>query len=152
MAKTNRLTINQHHNIATRLWLDLSWGIVALVIFPFGPMNAWAGETGKQDFDQYCARCHGKDGKGQGDFVTPGVKPSDLTKLTRINGGVFPEEKVYQSIDGRAEIPTHARFENMPFWGANFQEKGKEFTPESEAKVKERISNIVSYIQSLQEN
>jgi hypothetical protein len=149
MTKTNRLTIDPYHDITARLRAGL--GIVALVILALGTMNARAGETGKQDFDQLCARCHGKDGKGQGDFVAPGAKPTDLTKLARSNGGVFPREQVYQSIDGRDDIPAHSRFKNMPFWGANLQQEGKEFTAESEAKVKERISNIVSYIESMQE-
>jgi hypothetical protein len=39
----------------------------------------------------------------------------------------------------------------MPFWGTTFHQEGKEFTPESEAKAKERISKIVGYIQSIQE-
>jgi hypothetical protein len=39
----------------------------------------------------------------------------------------------------------------MPFWGTTLQQQGKEFTPESEAKVKARISNMVSYIKSIQE-
>jgi hypothetical protein len=82
--------------------------------------------------------------------VIPGIKPPDLTKLTRNNRGVFPAEEVYQSIDGRAGIPAHSRLD-MPFWGTVFQERGKEFTPESEAKAKERISNIVSYIKSIQQ-
>lgn len=130
----------------------LSPSTVALVVFAFSAMNVWAEATGKQDFEQNCASCHGKDGKGHGEalYVIPGIKPPDLTKLTGNNGGVFPAEQVYQSIDGRAGIPSHSRFD-MPFWGTNFQQEGKEFTPESEAKVKERISKLVSYIKSIQE-
>jgi hypothetical protein len=126
--------------------------IVALLVYGFSAMNVWAATTGKQDFEENCASCHGKDGRGQGEalYVIPGIKPPDLTKLTRNNRGVFPAEEVYQSIDGRAGIPAHSRLD-MPFWGTVFQEGGKEFTPESEAKAKERISNIVSYIKSIQQ-
>lgn len=108
--------------------------------------------TGKQDFEQNCATCHGKDGRGHGETVRviPGIKPADLTELAKRNGGVFPAQRVYESIDGRSGIPAHSRFD-MPFWGTAFQQEGKEFTPESEAKVKARISNIVSYIKSIQE-
>ena len=53
-----------------------------------------------------------------------------------------------QLIDERAS-PSHERFD-MPFWGVEMQEQGKEFTPESNAKVKARIDAIVKYIQSLQ--
>jgi mono/diheme cytochrome c family protein len=126
--------------------------IVALFVFGASAMNIWAATSGKQDFEQNCASCHGKDGMGHGEalYVIPGIKPPDLTKLSRNNRGVFPAEEVYQSIDGRAGIPGHSRLD-MPFWGTVFQEGGKEFTPESEAKAKERISNIVSYIQSIQQ-
>jgi hypothetical protein len=126
--------------------------IVALLIFAVGKTNLWADTTGRQDFDQNCASCHGKDGRGHGEalYVIPGIKPPDLTKLTRNNGGVFPAERVYQSIDGRAGIPAHSRID-MPFWGTTLQQEGKEFTPESEAKVKARILNMVSYIKSIQE-
>lgn len=130
----------------------VSASIVALLVSTFSAINVCAGTTGKQDFAQNCASCHGKDGKGHGEalYVIPGIKPPDLTGLTRKHGGVFPSDQVYQSIDGRAGIPSHARYD-MPFWGTNFQQEGKEFTPESEAKAKERISNIVSYIKSIQE-
>jgi Cytochrome c len=126
--------------------------IVALLVCGFSAMNVGAATTGKQDFEENCASCHGKDGRGQGEalYVIPGIKPPDLTKLTRNNRGVFPAEDVYRSIDGRAGIPAHSRLD-MPFWGTVFQEGGKEFTPESEAKAKERISNIVSYIKSIQQ-
>ncbi len=126
--------------------------IVVLMLSGFGAMNVWAGTTGKQDFEQNCASCHGKDGKGHGEalYVIPGIKPPDLTELSRNQGGVFPADRVYQSIDGRSGIPSHTRFD-MPFWGTSLQQEGKEFSPESEAKVKERISNVVSYIRSIQE-
>ncbi len=123
-----------------------------MLVFAAGATNLRADTTGKQDFEQNCASCHGKDGKGHGEalYFIPGVKPPDLTKLSGNNGGVFPAERVYQSIDGRAGIPAHSRID-MPFWGTTLQQEGKEFTPESEAKVKARISNMVSYIKSIQE-
>jgi hypothetical protein len=82
-------------------------------------------------------------------YVIPGIKPTDLTRLTIGNGGVFPAKRVYESIDGRAGIPAHSRID-MPFWGTTLQQPGKEFSPESEAKVRARISNMVTYIKSIQ--
>jgi hypothetical protein len=38
----------------------------------------------------------------------------------------------------------------MPFWGVNFQQEGKEFTPASEARAKARIDALVAYIESIQ--
>jgi mono/diheme cytochrome c family protein len=124
----------------------------ALLLFLSCAASARAETSGKQDFEQNCASCHGKDGKGGGEalYVIPGIKPPDLTRLSKNNGGVFPAEQVYQSIDGRSGIPAHSRID-MPFWGTTLQEEGKEFSPESEAKVKARISNMVAYIKSIQE-
>jgi mono/diheme cytochrome c family protein len=127
------------------------FGVLALSVFAFGATNVRANPTSRQDFEQNCASCHGKDGTGNGEalYFLHGVKPPDLTTLTKRNGGVFPAERVYQSIDGRAKITAHSRID-MPFWGTTMQEEGKEFTPESEAKVKARISGMVSYIESIQ--
>ncbi len=107
--------------------------------------------SGKQDFDNHCAPCHGLNGKGNGPElkVLPDIHPSDLTKITLKNGGVFPRQKVADMIDGRKTIPSHKRFD-MPFWGVDFQQEGKEFTPESEAKAKARIAALVDYVEALQ--
>jgi mono/diheme cytochrome c family protein len=102
--------------------------------------------SGKQDFMNHCAPCHGNDGKGNGPELK--VLP-DLPNITLKNGGVFPREKVADMVDGRKAIPSHKRFD-MPFWGVNFQQEGKEFTPESEAKAKARIDALVNYVESIQ--
>jgi mono/diheme cytochrome c family protein len=107
--------------------------------------------SGKQDFINHCAPCHGDDGKGNGPElkVLPDIHPTDLTNITLKNGGVFPVQKVADMIDGRKSVPSHKRFD-MPFWGVNFQQEGKEFTPASEARAKARIDALVAYIESIQ--
>jgi mono/diheme cytochrome c family protein len=107
--------------------------------------------SGKEDFMNHCAPCHGDNGKGNGPElkVLPDIHPTDLTKISLKNGGVFPTQKVMDMVDGRKVIPSHKRFD-MPFWGVNFQQEGKEFTPESEAKAKARIEALVDYIKSIQ--
>ncbi len=124
-----------------------------VVVLGFG---LWAGpaaaQTGKQDFDKYCAGCHGPGGKGNGteSYVMPPTPPPDLTQLAKKNRGVFPFDEVVEIIDGRKNIPTHARIQ-MPFWGVVMQKEGKEFSPESDAEVKRRITALAKYIESLQE-
>jgi hypothetical protein len=81
--------------------------------------------------------------------VVPGVAPSDLTTLAKRNGGVFPFQQTVDAIDGRKGIPSHKRFD-MPFWGVTMQTQGKEFTPESDARVKGRINALARYIESMQ--
>jgi mono/diheme cytochrome c family protein len=126
--------------------------LLGALMYTFPTPNADAASTGKQDFDANCASCHGFDGKGHGQalYVIPQVKPPDLTVLTKTNGGVFPTDRVYKSIDGRNGIPSHERFD-MPFWGTTFQREGQEFTPTSEAAARARIMKIVDYIKSIQE-
>jgi len=121
-------------------------------IAPPPPPDAHQIAAGKADFVKHCAPCHGKDGKGHGPETNliPGIKPADLTKISRKNGDVFPFQQVEDTIDGRKKIPSHERFD-MPFWGVNFQEEGKEFSPASEAKSKARIDAIIGYIETIQQ-
>jgi mono/diheme cytochrome c family protein len=114
--------------------------------------NALAQSGGKADFEHNCASCHGADGKGHGPalYVIPQVKPPDLTLLSQRNGGKFPADAVYRTIDGRDTLPSHKRFD-MPFWGTTFQREGQEFTPASEKEVEARIMAIVSYIKTIQQ-
>jgi mono/diheme cytochrome c family protein len=110
-----------------------------------------SAQSGKLDYDQYCADCHGPkaDGKGTSHMLSPEYPPPDLTHLAQKNGGKFPFDRVVSIIDGRERIPSHARIE-MPFWGVTMQEPGKEFTPKSNAKVKARIGAIAKYLETLQ--
>jgi len=139
--------------------------MLSFAIAVIRPATTWAQESpdvyhpaseehptsGKQDFDNHCAPCHGVDGKGHGPElnVLPDIHPSDLTTISLKNGGVYPRQKVQDMVDGRKAIPSHKRFD-MPFWGVNFQQEGKEFTPESEAKAKARIDALVDYVETLQ--
>jgi mono/diheme cytochrome c family protein len=118
---------------------------------PFQPANEDKPTTGKADFMKHCAPCHGDNGKGHGPEVNliPGIHPSDLTNIAMKNGGVFPRQEVEDMVDGRKAVPSHQRFD-MPFWGVNFQQSGKEFTPESEARAKARIAALADYVESIQ--
>lgn len=110
-----------------------------------------AAESGAQTYQHNCADCHGSTGQGNGPEVNiiPGIKPPDLTLLSKRHGGKFPFQEVEDWIDGRKGIPSHKRFD-MPFWGVDLQEPGKEFTPASEAQVKARIDAVVHYVESIQ--
>jgi mono/diheme cytochrome c family protein len=126
---------------------------IAVVMFAIGLwVGTSAAQTARQDFDKYCAGCHGPGGKGNGTegYVMPPTPMPDLTQLAKRNGGVFPLGQVVDVIDGRKNIPSHARIQ-MPFWGVVMQKEGKEFTPESDAEVQRRITALAKYIESLQE-
>lgn len=102
---------------------------------------------GKTSYRIYCRNCHGKDGKGDGSIADLlKIPPSDLTQLTARNGN-FPDDLIYQVIDGRQEIKGHGRRE-MPIWGIAFQSTDRDSDQEEE--VRQRILDVVTYIKSIQ--
>ncbi len=154
MIRPSFLSLNAKANAAiSSAALLLTLAIAAGPVFAQAeaPAGAKVVAAGKADYLENCADCHGKSGQGGGPNmnVIPRMNPANLTTIAARNGGTFPAQQVADSIDGRAQVPSHKRFD-MPFWGVKFQEEGKEFTPESEAKAKARIDAIVAYIKTLQ--
>lgn len=81
-------------------------------------------DIGKDEYDGSCAVCHGITGKGDGSLKLLLVKRvPDLTLLAKNNNGVFPFDRVYQTIDGRQEqdirVPRFARNAGL---GSRFQQ------------------------------
>ena len=109
---------------------------------------------GKQDFETYCASCHGESAHGDGpvaEFIA--IEAADLTKLARKNGGKFPAERVKEIIDGRREVKVHGP-RDMPVWGDRFDDEANfpGFRPEDrEIVVRERVAQLTSYLEMLQE-
>ncbi|MGY6410056.1 MAG: c-type cytochrome [Alkalilacustris sp.] len=72
--------------------------------------------SGRALYAENCAVCHGTGGRGDGPaaegFTPP---PSDLTLLSRNNGGVFPLVAVMSYIDGYTRDERSA---GMPAFGA----------------------------------
>lgn len=109
---------------------------------------------GAYEYRTYCASCHGADGKGNGMMASMlKVWPSDLTILSKTNGGDFPHDRLTQLIDGRAEIMAHGA-RDMPVWGDWFNRQvahqqlfGGELV---DVIVKGRIESLLTYLQSLQ--
>jgi hypothetical protein len=77
------------------------------------------------------------------------IEPADLTQIRKKNGGEFPFWHVYKVIDGREEVKEKGP-RVMPVWGAEFQKEAGASTPDVEAAVRERILNLVHYVQSIQ--
>jgi len=126
---------------------------IVLILVVAANVQTAAAQSGIQDYQNYCAECHGLGGKGDGPSrltIPMNPPPNDLTVMARNNGGKFPFDRVVDSIDGRKNIPSHARLQ-MPFWGTTLQKPGKEFTPESDADVKRRIDSMARYVESIQQ-
>jgi mono/diheme cytochrome c family protein len=105
--------------------------------------------AGKPAYERNCAVCHGREGKGDGGAASVlTVKPTDLTQISKNNGGNFPFWRVYGVIDGREEVKGHGT-RDMPIWGDTFRME----TPSSsmaQSQARGRILELVYYLQSIQ--
>jgi mono/diheme cytochrome c family protein len=135
-------------------WYPLLAGVLLMALIGVSaPASAQKGPTGADEFHNSCAVCHGEDGRGGGPLAKVlTVKPADLTQLAKRNDGVFPIDRVSETIDGRRQLGAHGTRE-MPVWGSRYElEVGRQYGPYgSEALVKTRIHVLVRYLQSIQE-
>jgi mono/diheme cytochrome c family protein len=78
------------------------------------PITRTSPSSGREMYKSYCAVCHGTDGKGNGPAASAlKVAPSDLTTLSKNNGGKFLALKVSSTIRGESNLPAHGSKE-MP--------------------------------------
>ncbi|MBL8188523.1 MAG: cytochrome c [Acidobacteria bacterium] len=79
-------------------------------------------DRGQQLFQQYCASCHGVDGKGGGPVAASLKNPiPDLTMIEK-RDGKYDQLKVQNIISGEYEIAAHGK-KDMPVWGYIFKQK-----------------------------
>lgn len=110
-------------------------------------------DIGKREYDNNCAVCHGRDGKGGGSYAELLKRsPPDLTALSKRNGGVFPMARVYEVIEGAG--PGHGG-RDMPIWGQDYSVKAAEYfidVPyDREAYIRSRILALAEYLNRLQD-
>lgn len=126
-------------------------GLVGSMFFAVSGVNADPSEWAKADYMNYCAACHGADGAGNGPVADQlKGKPSDLTVLSKNNGGNFPYQQVYRVIDGtwnQGSLRAHGSDE-MPIWGDVFRRKAS--SEHGYMETKGRIMTIIQYMESLQ--
>lgn len=120
---------------------------------------AWAQPTnadlGQLEYEANCASCHGVTGKGEGRmkaFLTKA--PTDLTTLSKRYGGAFPNQMVWEIIDGRtsSNIGPHGNRE-MPVWGAAFRTQALQYpgmSAQPEWYVRGRIVALLDYLARIQ--
>lgn len=103
--------------------------------------------AGAELFRIYCASCHGTTARGDGPVASSMTrKPADLTELAKRNGGLFPSELVFRTIDGKQPVRGHGG-PDMPVWGDAFARSRAGSDP---AKVKQMIESLVDYLESIQ--
>jgi mono/diheme cytochrome c family protein len=101
--------------------------------------------NGKAMFMEYCAACHGKDGKGNGPAAPALTKaPADLTQLSIHNSGKYPDVRVSRYIEGVDTVQAHGT-RDMPIWGDVFKSLNRD-----PAAATMRVSNLTDYVRSLQ--
>lgn len=100
--------------------------------------------SGQQMYKDYCAACHGATGKGDGpaaDLLK--TAPPDLTTMAKRNNGKFPADHFVAVLHFGTPAPAHGTAD-MPIWGPLFRTQ----TP---SVTELRISNLESYVESIQQ-
>ncbi len=130
--------------------------VSALILMPWAsrtqdkPTTAVPADiaSGKLTYKDYCAACHGVDGRGHGpaasELKTP---PANLRTLAIRHDGKFPEDYVARVVrSGDPSFSAHGS-SDMPIWGPVFSmlENGDELG------VRRRIKNLCDYLASIQD-
>jgi mono/diheme cytochrome c family protein len=112
-----------------------------------GPVVEIASESGDYLYRTYCASCHGPDARGDGILASSlRVRPADLTRFAKRNGGRFDADKLARLIDGRKDVKGHGS-SDMPVWGDAFKRASERY---SEKSVEARIDALVEHLERLQ--
>jgi mono/diheme cytochrome c family protein len=101
--------------------------------------------SGGSLYRAFCASCHGSSGHGDGPVADLGPRPSDLTRLSARNAGVFPRADVRATLEGTRRAPGHETA-LMPNW----REVLRKVERSDERTIAARIEALVSHVESLQ--
>lgn len=125
---------------AGKISADQATSQVVLTISKTSPTN------GKVMYANYCAECHGMDGRGNGPVASElRTPPSDLTLQSRNNHGRYPQTHIAAVLEFGTRPQVH-RTALMPVWGPIL---GK-MDQANPAETMLRINNLSRYVESLQ--
>ncbi|MEI6668873.1 MAG: c-type cytochrome [Acidobacteriota bacterium] len=101
--------------------------------------------NGSDVYKEYCAVCHGTDGKGKGPAAVAlkGTMP-DLTLLAKNAKGASPTVAIETAITGKGKLIAAHGTADMPMWGAVFN------SMYGEGGARARLTNLIAYIETLQ--
>jgi hypothetical protein len=133
----------------TEFWCGL--GVVAMLLCPALVRAADKDVTeGHKYFVQYCASCHGTDGKGNGPVASAlSRQPANLRMLSDKYGLPLPGYRLAQVIDGRDTVRAHGSRE-MRVWGERLYVVGD--VNRGEMEVGEIIGKIIAYLNTIQDH
>lgn len=107
-------------------------------------------DVGRDYYLQYCAVCHGQEGRGDGEYaLLLKMPPPDLTTIAERRGGDFPSLEIADIIDGRKTLRAHGTSE-MPVWAERFGEE-RPSGQGGAAGLGGRTYVIVDYLRSIQQ-
>jgi len=109
------------------------------------PAKPTVAVDGKTLYHDYCAVCHGVDGKGAGPAAAA-LKPvpSDLTQIARRNNGRFDDERMLRILTGQERVTAHGDQE-MPAWGTIFNNMNS-----NPGMAQTRIHALLQYLDEMQ--
>lgn len=147
------------HSISVRVFLvaAISVGAISMAHAQKSDLAMQNFDRGKYEYEAHCAVCHGLTGMGDGSFAQlfrAGTLMPNLTELSKRNNGVFPFQRVYESIDGTRNVEAHGT-QLMPIWGPQYKfEAGRrfydDFRADPEVFVHARILALTEYVYRLQ--
>lgn len=137
--------------------MRVSWSVVALMLGcctvtglsaarrVVGPDSA-SIERGRILFEQHCASCHGKEGRGDGPTAaTLTRRPPNLSALQQRSGAFFTAA-VESAITGTNPAVAH-RAPGMIVWSAIFRADARG----NRAAADARLHDLVAFIESIQQ-
>jgi mono/diheme cytochrome c family protein len=126
---------------------------LGLTIFALEEAACDPVQIGQALYLEHCAVCHGVSGDAtQATPLGARTHASDLTLLSRQNGGQFPDSYVSAIIVGQGRQGSHTP-SDMPLWGLLFEEEldpltGRGFN--SDLLLSFQVAALVDYVRHLQ--
>jgi mono/diheme cytochrome c family protein len=139
-----------HVAFVVALLATTAFGIAQTTQIKEVPIRSTSAASGKQMYTNYCAVCHGVDGRGSGPAASAMKSaPTDLTTLATNNGGHFPDTHVAAVLQFGVENSSHGT-QQMPIWGPAFRSIANGSAAPG-AQEHQRIANLTEYLKSLQQ-